>query len=331
MENNGKFVVSLDFELMWGVRDKRTKETYGDNILNVQKVIPRLLQVFQKHGIKATFSTVGFLFFETKKELLQNVPLVQPAYTDANLSPYNGYFESLGEDFRNDKYNFAPDLIQEILKYPEQEIGTHTFSHYYCLEPGQTVEAFKEDLIAAIKIAKKQNITLTSLVFPRNQFNEKYLQVCKELGINIYRGNELSWLYTAKPGEKESLFRRALRLIDAYVNISGNNCYSDEFLAQSMPVNIPSSRFLRPFSKKLKIFEGLRLNRIKNGMTYAAKHNLTYHLWWHPHNFGDNVEENFLFLDQVLNHYSYLNQKFEFSSTTMTSLANDILLKRTNP
>ena len=30
--NYGKFVISLDFELFWGVRDSRTISSYGSNI-----------------------------------------------------------------------------------------------------------------------------------------------------------------------------------------------------------------------------------------------------------------------------------------------------------
>ena len=32
MTISGKFVISLDFELLWGVRDHATAETYGENI-----------------------------------------------------------------------------------------------------------------------------------------------------------------------------------------------------------------------------------------------------------------------------------------------------------
>ncbi len=321
---NGKFVISLDFELMWGVRDKKSKTNYGDNILGVHNVIPKLLEVFRKYDIKATFSTVGLLFFETKQELLDGIPKLKPQYNNPNLSPYNGYFNILGNDYETDEYHFAPKLIKEIQKYPEQEIGTHTFSHYYCLEPGQTIDTFKADIESAIAIAKRYNIDLKSLVFPRNQFNNDYLKICLELGISCYRGNEQSWLYKAKNEEDESAFRRAFRLIDAYVNISGHNCYSDHFLKREMPINIPSSRFLRPFSGKLKFLDGLRLHRIKSGMSYAAKNNLTYHLWWHPHNFGINQYENFIFLDKVLTYYQFLNKTYNFQSYTMGTLASII-------
>ena len=319
---NGKFVISLDFELMWGVRDKKNKENYGENIIGVHKVIPKLLKIFRKYDIKATFSTVGLLFFETKMELLATIPTIKPIYKNPNLSPYNGHFDGLGRDYKSDMYHFAPELIKEIQKYPEQEIGTHTFSHYYCLEQGQTIDAFKADIKSAISVAKKYNIPLTSLVFPRNQFNDDYLKICLELGIFCYRGNEHSWLYKAKNGDDETYFRRALRLLDAYLNLSGHNCYSDQFLKSKMPINIPSSRFLRPYSSKIKIIDGLRLYRIKSGITYAAKNNLTYHLWWHPHNFGINQDENFSFLEKILKHYQFLNNKYNFQSYTLSTLAN---------
>ena len=318
---HGHFVISLDFELNWGVRDKRTIAEYGENITGVHSVIPKLLNIFRQFEIKATFSTVGFLFFKTKKELLENIPIKTPTYSNTNYSPYNGHFDLVSENYREDLYHFAPALINEIKKNNEHEIGTHTFSHYYCLEEGQSIEEFEYDMKAAIEVAKKNGIAITSLIFPRNQFNDDYLKVCAELGILCYRGNEHSWLYQAKNGDNDSTIRRAFRLIDAYVNISGHNCYSDEYLKSKFPVDIPASRFLRPFSSRLKIAESLKLKRITRGMTHAAKNNLTYHLWWHPHNFGINQNENLAFLQKILSHYEHLNESHNFQSITMSNLA----------
>jgi len=42
MNHGGTFVISLDFELLWGVRDKRTVADYGANILGVRRVIPAI-------------------------------------------------------------------------------------------------------------------------------------------------------------------------------------------------------------------------------------------------------------------------------------------------
>jgi peptidoglycan/xylan/chitin deacetylase (PgdA/CDA1 family) len=313
---------------MWGMRDKNAIETYGKNIIGVHQVIPKLLEVFRQYNVRATFASVGFILFESKEELVKYLPEHKPEYTNVNFSPYD-YINNIGIDFTHDRYHYAPMLVKNIQKHTEHEIGTHTFSHYYCLEEGQTIKDFEDDLKCAVKIANSRQINVSALVFPRNQFNDDYLQVCKNLGIICYRGNQFSWIYTARNGKEETLLRRGLRLIDAYINISGNNCYSDGYLKSKFPVDIPASRFLRPYSKTLKYFDWLRLRRIKSEMTYAAKKNRTYHLWWHPHNFGINQDENFAFLNKILTHYQFLNKKYNFQSYTMSTLARELNSERT--
>src|ERR1700686_2907278 len=47
----GAFVISLDFELHWGVRDhERPNGPYGPNLLGARKAIPRLLELFERYG-----------------------------------------------------------------------------------------------------------------------------------------------------------------------------------------------------------------------------------------------------------------------------------------
>ena len=114
-------------------------------------------------------------------------------------------------------------------------------------------------------------------------------------------------------------------MIDSYINVSGHNCYSGEYLKSRFPVDIPSSRLLRPYSPALAILEPLRLMRIKRGMTYAAKNNLTYHLWWHPHNFGIHQYKNFAVLEEILKHHKKLHLKYNFQSVTMSKLAENVM------
>lgn len=317
----GVFVVSLDFELYWGVRDKKSIESYSENLLGVRKAVPAILELFHQFGIHATWATVGFLFFSSREELLNSLPVIKPDYRIANYSPYQYLSENpLGSTEREDPYHFAPSLIKLIRSYPHQRIGSHTFSHYYCLEEGQTVESFQADLDAAIQIAKRHQLKLESIVFPRNQCNSEYLKVCRALGIQSFRGNALSWLYRASPEDHISLIRRGIRLLDAYMNLSGHHCYALQRLGGRLPINIPSSRFLRPFSKKFSYLEPLRLRRIQKDMEFAAKNGLMYHLWWHPHNFGANVEENVSFLRSILEHYKSLHDEYGMESLNMEEL-----------
>ncbi len=320
----GKFVISLDFELFWGMRDHLTLEGYGKHILGVREALPRMIEAFEAHQVKGTFATVGFLFATDKEELIALSPKGKPQYAKKSLSPYKDNFDEVGENEESDRFHFALSLIELLQKYPNQEIATHTFSHYYCLENGQTKENFRDDMVAAKKIGEAKGISFQSIIFPRNQFNEEYIEVLKDLGITSYRGNEKIWFFNGKMGEEAKMMKRAFRLLDSYVNISGHNCYELEEIKASTPYNIPSSRFLRPYSPKLSILEPIRLKRILNGMTYAAKNKKVYHLWWHPHNFGVHQEENFKILNKILNHYDVLKSKYGFESLTMGEVSNQL-------
>jgi peptidoglycan/xylan/chitin deacetylase (PgdA/CDA1 family) len=322
MIKTGKFVISLDFELMWGVRDKRSVKNYGDAIIGARTAIKNMLHSFDKHKVKVTFATVGFLFHKDKKDLLISLPIVKPTYSNENLSPYPNIEKYLIE---NEKlYYFGYDLIQQIKNSHLHELATHTYSHFYCLESGQTIRQFEEDIKMAIIVAQKNGITINSIVFPRNQYNIEYLEICRNNGISSFRGNEKSRIYASSNGEKQTSIKRVLRLIDAYINITGYHCYRFDEIKKATPYNIPSSRLLRPYSKKLYFLERFKFLRIKNAMTHAAKNNLVFHLWWHPHNFGRNCKENINTLEKILKHYDFLNKKHSFQSITMEELSNKL-------
>src|SRR5262245_27879839 len=61
----GTFVISLDYELMWGVRDHATRESYGSNVLGGREAIPVMLELFEKRNIQATWAIVGALLCES--------------------------------------------------------------------------------------------------------------------------------------------------------------------------------------------------------------------------------------------------------------------------
>lgn len=317
------FVISLDFELMWGVRDKRTIATYGKNIVGARAAIPEMLRLFRKYQAKATWATVGLLLFHTKKDLLAHLPERRPSYDRSSLNPFSrDYLDSLGEDERRDPYHYGLSLAQQIVECEGMELASHTFSHYYCLESGQNAEQFRADLNASIEASRRLSARPVSLVFPRNQCNRAYLPICAELGFLAFRGNEASWLYQESPTEKQSVTRRAARLIDTYMNISGDNGFMPS-LEMNM-INVPSSRFLRPFSNKLQALESLRLNRIRNAMTQAARDGKSFHLWWHPHNFGTNLSRNLIVLEKVLAHSRVLREKYGMTPMTMAEAAAEL-------
>ncbi|MEM7236741.1 MAG: polysaccharide deacetylase, partial [Pseudomonadota bacterium] len=215
-----EFVLSLDFELLWGVRDHADRVTYGRNILGAREAIPRMLELFARHRIAATWATVGFLFCRDRDELIAALPPeeLRPRYANPLLSSY-GYLDELGRNEREDPYVFGASLLDRIQETPLQEIGTHTLSHFYCLEDGQSEAMFEADLTAAAMLAGRRGLLLRSIVFPRNQYAAGHLAVCRRHGICAYRGNPAHWAYAPTAGE--TLRRRALRFIDQHTGVLG--------------------------------------------------------------------------------------------------------------
>ena len=97
----------------------------------------------------------GFPFFRRRNELLRALPVERPHYDDAHLTPYEE-MGAVGQDEDEDPFHFGRSLLDQIRSTPEQEIGTHTFSHYYCLEPTQSIAVFQADLRAALAAAAVQ-------------------------------------------------------------------------------------------------------------------------------------------------------------------------------
>jgi hypothetical protein len=323
-QKHGYFVISLDFELFWGMFDKATLDEYGENVLGERTAIPRMLELFEKYGIHATWATVGMLMTRNRRELLSVFPPLhlQPLYEDMRVSAYE-YIKTanIGDDEKSDPYHFGPSLVNSIQETPHQEIGNHTFSHYYCIDGHSNDTAvFARDLEAHTAIAHTYNVVTESMVFPRNQPSEEALRVCAEKGIHSYRGNENHILYRPRKDTEQSLLIRGFRLLDHYINLSGHHTYPLPTYEDGFPLNIPASRFLRPWSRALRFFEWLRLHRIKKSMTHAAKRGEIFHLWWHPHNFGINQNENFKNLEALLEHFTTLKTKYNFESASMRDL-----------
>jgi hypothetical protein len=317
------FVISLDFEKMWGVFDKRTISTYGKNIANVDLVIDRLLALFKKYDIHCTWATVGMLFYDDIKSLRDMIPIVVPKYKNNKLSSYLHLKEVSSKNFGI--YYSGISSIKKISLFANQEIATHTYSHFYCLEEGSSLGSFQKDLEMAINISKENGFETKSIVFPRNQYDKYFLEICSKMGITAYRGTESSWVQRSRNQNDLKFIHRAVRFVDSYINLTGPNIYKHLEINNQQLINIPASFFLRPFNSKFSCFESLKLKRLKNSMLKAAREGSLFHLWWHPHNFGKNLEENMSQLESILAYYSELKNEYGMLSMTMNEIANEYI------
>lgn len=316
--NQGVFCISLDFELHWGTFETVPLDEKGQKrFRQTRETIPQLLQLFDQYNIAATWAAVGMLFNEDATEWEASTPGLLPQYANAKVSSYN-WVNNNKFTQHNQQFYFAPELVRLIASNSAMELGSHTYSHYYCCEPGQHAEAFEADMEMAIQKAKQQGFTLLSLVFPRNQFNPEYLEVCRRLGILTVRTNPDTWFW--QPSAKESFFKKFVRAADNFIPINPTTSIPLHSLDLSqVPFQIPASRFLRPWHPN-RLLNSLKIRRIKDEMTFAAKNNSLYHLWWHPHNFGTNPIECLADLKIILDHFRDLKKKYGMLSLHMNGL-----------
>ncbi|HXQ60665.1 MAG TPA: hypothetical protein VN799_11210 [Acidimicrobiales bacterium] len=323
----GALVISLDFELLWGMRDHA--EGHGmmaADLVTSRDHVRRLADLFAARGIRATWATVGLLFARSRAELEPFLPSVRPVYKRSELDPYA---ETVGEDEESDPLRLAGSLVRALAGTAGQEVASHTFSHYYCLEEGQDEAALRADLAAARAIAAPLGVPLTSLVLPRNQWNPAYARAVRESGFSCYRGPQPSWGHHAQQAETTSLARRAARLADTYVGLSPPPTFGwDDLVEPSGLCNVAASAFLRPYSPRRQALEPRRHARLVAGLRTAAHRGRLFHLWWHPHNFARHPEESFGVLNGVLDEAERLTASDGLLSLSMGDVAQMALSGR---
>lgn len=316
------FVISLDFELHWGVSERvnRRDHPYMSNLKNTPEVVERMLELFVQRGIHATWATVGALMADGREDLQPYLPDIRPAYEREAVDTYQ---LELGDSEQDDPIHFAPSLVEKICRTSGQEFATHTFLHYYCGEPGQDVPAFAADLEAAQRIAQRCGVVARSLVFPRNQVFPSYLSALQPAGIDVYRGNPPEGLFGQQV--RGALLRtglRSLRFADGFFNLTGHHTLPWARVNEGPLSNVAASQFFRPYSRKLHLLEPLRRRRIKSGLQAAARRGEIFHLWWHPHNFGVNQNENMAALEDILDQFETLRDSHGMESMTMAEVAD---------
>ena len=55
-------------------------------------------------------------------------------------------------------------------------------------------------------------------------------------------------------------------------------------------------------------------------MLNAAKKNKNYQIYWHPHNFGVNIDKNLENLSKVIDYYHVLNKQYGMVSSNISEI-----------
>ena len=183
---------------MWGFAGTPDAAEATERVLGARLAVPCLLELLARHGVRATWAIVGFLFYDRRDSLLAALPFIRPRYADPQMSPY-AHMDRLGADEGSDPFHYGRGLIELIRRVPGQEIGTHTFSHYYCLEGVFDEAAFEADIAAATRAAEASGLSMRSIVFPRNQISAEAVAISSRKIVPPLASSKRPWRRSVAP------------------------------------------------------------------------------------------------------------------------------------
>lgn len=300
--DRGAFVISIDTEMAWGLNHRRGEHYRYDA---EREHLARLLDLFDRYGIPATWAVVGHLMLDgcSPVDGVKHPEIVRPTYD---------WYE--GDWFDDDPCTdaamaptwYAPQLVEEIAsRSAEHEIATHGFSHIVAGDPGCSRESFDSEIRAAKAVAAERGITLRSIVHPRNRIG--HVDVLVDHGIGAYRGRRPA------PPTPPSL---AGRLRDRTIGSERTTIRPiREKGIWNFPATIMFNVDARPRTWRLWI------RQVERRLEQAVVRRTLFHLWFHPHNLRENTEASFTSLERLCQAAAYHRAGGSLDTVTMGGLA----------
>jgi len=304
----GIFTISIDFEFGWGIVDRPISAAEEKLFSEEIEITRRLLKIFNKYNISATWAIVGHLLEEdcNYSGSLAHSDCPRPVIKGETKDWFHSHSrEKIPAWFDTD------GLIKKIIELnPAQEIATHSYAHIIYGNQNVNPLAVDWDLKKAREIHEKNYLPFQSLVFPRNQI--AFLDKVKSAGLEIYRGDINKW-YKILPGP----LKRMGHLIDYFLPTVYT--FLPEF--NKGLLNIPGSLLLlgRNGIRKL-IPTRVMEKKIVRGIKKAAKKKKVFHFWFHPSNFSYDQETQFKILETVLREANKLQDRGDLEILTLSDI-----------
>lgn len=309
----GTIIISIDFELLWGLTDSNPSESVYVRLRKVTEVVDKILALFGKYEIHATWAIVGSITYTGLKELKNALNL-----KDNNKFSVNSNYALLLKEMipNDDNILFTPQSISSIQNITGQEIQNHSFLHIYSNQTNE--ELFKYDLNRSHIRFKELNLpTPNFYVFPRNNYTFSRLKILSKNGYKSFRGYD-SFLYTSN-----NYFIRIIRRFESLFPVEFRRSKLIFHKGLNM-YEFKLSRFLRTFSRPNSIPSKLHYKKIRNGIDNAIKHGGLYHLWFHPHNFTLN-DDNLKKFERLL---KYIQQNIKDNRIESLTVNEYLLSKK---
>lgn len=264
----GTFIISFDCEGKWGMADHLSPSDHAAlTDRSLDQVYCDLAAMLDRYAAPATFAFVMALLLD-QDERDEFAELLRPTHEGDD---WMGHV--VREQARGPLGWFQPSTFDHVSKSGLHETACHGFSHRSLGEGEISVEAARKDIGAAIAVAERKQVTLETMVFPRNRVGN--LATLKEMGFIGYRTRKT----------RHSLLPTKLADLVEEFDMSASAQARDGPSALGL-VPIPHGHFFNwRHGKRRLVPPAITVRRWTAMIDDAAASDGVAHLWMHPHNF----------------------------------------------
>lgn len=299
------FVVSIDVEMSWGLIH-RPDRSY--DFPDEREQMCRLLDVFDRYDVPATWAFVGHLLLE---ECDRCDGVAHPELTRPDYEWFEGDWLAADpcSSATEDPAWYAPDLMRAVDERPAgHEIGSHSFTHLIAGDPGCSEAAFRSDLRRCRLEAERHGAPLRSFIYPRNQYGHEH--VLAEEGFTSYRG--------PRPDERAGASRVERRVRGLAETVVPTRRSAVLPVAEHGVWNLPAT-YLHAVGDPRRY--SVKLTQATRRLRQAVANRSLFHLWFHPHNVQHETDKWFDGLDRVLSQAASLRAEGKLDTLTMAQVA----------
>jgi peptidoglycan/xylan/chitin deacetylase (PgdA/CDA1 family) len=315
MKGRGIFTISIDLELAWGICDKPISAKTSNALMREREIIRRLLNLFSRYTIQATWAIVGHLML-VKCDWDQE--RVHPEFRRPIIKDHTRDWFFQHPKNQTDPLWYGRDIVEWIRSAePPQEIGSHSFCHVPYDQVTTRPETVRQDIEKARESHRSLELPFEIFIFPRNRLGHR--ELLAQAGVLAYRGNTRRWYYSIRWNSIRRLFNFLYfllpippRTVTATVDETGM-------------VNIPDSMqfFSRQGSRSLVSSKSLTRKGVV-GLNRAVERGEVFHLWFHPSNFAYGTNRQFESLENILKHAQLLRTSGQLEVLTMGEIQRRI-------
>lgn len=315
MLERGACVISIDTELAWGEAHRRDGAGSGHHFEREREVVGRLLDLFARYDVAATWAMVGHLFLDRCERGSDGRPhpeLLRPDYPWLDgrdwldVDPCSSLDEA--------PYYYGRDLVEMVAACPaDQEIASHAFSHVMAGDAGCSAEVFASELAASKAVAAAQDVELRSFVYPRNSV--AYLDTLVEAGWTSYRG------FRERPFPHVSGWRRrAVTAVDRVRPLAGSAVHPVP--GPSGLWNLPQTYLFAPATSRRRLPVALWSLQPIARLRQAVRERSLFHLWFHPYNVTAAPDRSLAALERICRAAAKTRDQGNLDVLTMAQLTD---------